>query len=249
MAKITGLAQKLYAGGVDLSGDITALDEVTGSLAELDCTGIGQSARERLGGQRDGVVGATSWFNPTGAHASFGALPTSDVQVMYLISTTLGDIGAANLVAQQANYAPSRGDDGSMTAATEHRANAYGLEWGRLLTAGLRTDTSATNGSSIDYGAAIGTTAFGLTAYLQVTAFSGTSCTIKIQESSDDGGSDAWADVTGGSFGAQSAVGASRIQTGLTQNVERYLRLVTTGTFTSCSFVVAVVKHLTATAY
>jgi hypothetical protein len=51
--------------------------------------------------------------------------------------------------------------------------------------------------------------------------------------------------VTGGSFGAQSAVGASRIETARTLAVERYLRVVTSGTFSSCAFVVAVAKNLT----
>jgi hypothetical protein len=121
------------------------------------------------------------------------------------------------------------------------QANAYGIDWGRLVTAAPRTDTTATNGTSYDFGT--GSTAFGLQAYLQVLSFSGTSCTIKLQESSDNGGSDAFADVTGGSFGAQTAVGASRIATSTSQTVERYLRVATTGTFSSCSFVVAVKRN------
>jgi hypothetical protein len=243
VAKTSGLGHRLLVGGVDISGDVTALDEITGSMEELDCTGISKSARERLGGLRDGVISATSWFNPTGAHVTFSALPTADVHAMYVMGSAIGD-PAAGLVAKQANYAPSRGDDGSMTAAADFQANAYGLEWCQLLTAGTRTDTTATNGSPLDFGATIGTTNFGLQAYLQVLAFTGTSCTIKIQESSDNG-ADTYADVTGGSFGAQSAVGASRIETARTLAVERYLRVVTSGTFSSCAFVVAVAKNLT----
>ncbi|MGD9749787.1 MAG: hypothetical protein AB7W59_02210 [Acidimicrobiia bacterium] len=248
MAKQTGLGHRLLVGGVDISGDVTTLDEIAGSLEGLECTGIDKSARERLGGVRDGMISATSWFNPTGAHAELGALPTSDVHVMYLAGSAIG-APAACMVAQQANYAGTREDDGSLTHETEHRANGYGLEWGDLLTAGIRSDTTATNGASLDYGATIDTTSFGLQAYLQVLSFTGTSCTVKLQESGDDGGSDSWADVTGGSFGAQSAVGASRIQTSRTQDVERYLRVATTGTFSECSFVVVVVKNITAVAF
>jgi hypothetical protein len=54
------------------------------------------------------------------------------------------------------------------------------------LTAAPRTDTTATNGTSYDFGT--GSTAFGLQAYLQVLSFTGTSCTIKLQESSDNAG-------------------------------------------------------------
>lgn len=249
MAKITGMGHRLLCAGVDISGDITALDEITGSMEELDCTGISKSARERLGGLRDGLISATSWFNPSAgsAHVSFSALPTTDVHGMYLMGSAIDD-PAACLVAQQGNYAPSRGDDGSMTAGTELAGRGYGLEWCQLLTAGIRSDTSATNGSPLDYGATIATTNFGLQAYLQVLSFTGTSCTIKIQESSDNG-ADTYADVTGGSFGAQSAVGASRIETTRALAVERYLRVVTTGTFSECSFVVAVQKNLTSTLF
>jgi hypothetical protein len=116
-------------------------------------------------------------------------------------------------------------------------------------TAGVRADTTATNGTSVDFGT--GSTAFGLRlqAYLHVTAFTGTSCTVKLQESSDDGAGDAFADVTGGSFGAQTAVGASRIATSATQTVERYLRVVTTGTFTVCNFHVTIVRNATAVSF
>jgi len=236
--------------GINVSGDITAVDEITGSMEELGCTGIDKSARERLGGVRDGLIKATSWWNSAvgGTHDTLAALPTTDMHAMYLAGSTIGDY-AACLVAKELTHSPKRGDDGSMTAEFELGGNAYGLEWGRLLTAGIRTDTSATNGSSLDFTAGIGTTAFGLQAYVQVTAFSGTSCTIKIQESSDDGGADTWADVTGGSFGAQSAVGASRIATTSGLSVERYLRVVTSGTFSSCSFAVAVCKNLTSTSF
>jgi len=250
VAKVTGLGHRLLVGGLDISGDVTAMDEITGSMDELDCTGISKFARERLGGVRDGLIKATTWWNSAvaGTHDTLAALPTTDVTAMYVMGSTIGD-PAACLVAKQANYAPSRGDDGSMTAGTELKANAYGLEWARLLTAGTRTDTSATNGASLDFGSSIGSTAFGLQAYLQVLSFSGTSCTIKLQESSDDGGSDAFADVTGGSFGAQTAVGASRIATATGLTVERYLRVATSGTFSSCAFLVVVVKNLTSTSF
>ncbi len=248
--KQTGMGHSLLLNGINVSGDVTALDEITGSLGELDCTGIDKSARERIGGIRDGLIKATSWWNNAvgGTHDTLAALPTADVHAMYLAGSAIGD-WAACLVSQQATYAPSRDDEGSMTAGFELAGRGYGLEWGQLLTAGLRADTTATNGGSLDYGATIATTAFGLQAYLQITEFTGTNITIKLQESSDNAAGDAFADVTGGSFGAQTAVGASRIATSASQNVERYLRVVTSGTFTSCTFAVTVAKNLTATSF
>ena len=242
MAKASGLGQRLFIGGSNVSGDIGSIDNAASPVAPLDVTGIDKSAIERIGGLKDGALDYTAFFNPSDdqAHEVFSALPTTDVHELYCTGTTLGD-PAAGMLAKQINYDGKRGNDGSLTFTVQSQAAAgTPLEWGRLLTAAPRTDTTATNGSSYDFGAQ---STAGLAAYLQVLGFTGTSCTVKLQESSDDGGADTWADVTGGSFGAQSAVGASRIQTSTSLTVERYLRVATTGTFSSCAFAVLVVRY------
>lgn len=244
MAKSSGLAQNFYLGGYDLSGDTGAGDEIGGGLAGTqDVTGIDKSAYERKGLLRDGRLSWTSFFNPSAAqaHPVLAALPTTDRNEMWATATSIGS-PAACMVGKQIDYNPTRGADGSLTISVSSQANAYGLEWCELLTAGKRTDTTATNGASFDLGT--GSLAFGLQAYLQVFAFTGTSVTIKLQESSDNGAGDAWADVTGGAFTAvSSAPTAERIQTGRSQTVERYLRVVTTGTFSNLVFAVAVNRN------
>lgn len=240
MTKQGGLGDNLYVSGYDLSGDINSLPNVGGGPAALTFTGIDKSAFERKGGVRDGRIEYVSYFNPTpltNAHARFSALPTSDQIVTYCRGTTLGN-AAACLVAKQLNYDGTRGDDGSLTFNISSVSNGYGLEWGRLMTAGKRTDTAATNGSSVDFGT--GSTAFGLQAYLHVFSFTGTSVTVKLQESSDNGAGDAWADVTGGGFTAATGITSERIQTGRAQTVERYLRVATSGTFSNAVFAVVV---------
>lgn len=250
MAKVSGLGARLLVHGYDFSGDISAVDNIHGGPAALDFTGIDKSAFERLGGVRDGGIDVTAFFNKGSsadrAHDRYSTLPTTDVITTYCHTSTLG-APAACLVGKQTNYDGKRGNDGSFTFSVSAVANGFGLEWGVQGTAGVRADTTATNGSSIDLGT--GSLAFGLQAYLHVTAFTGTSCTVKLQESSDDGAGDAFADVTGGSFGAQTAVGASRIATSASQTVERYLRVVTTGTFSACSFHVTIVRNATATVF
>lgn len=242
MAKQSGLGDALFISGYDLSGDIQAVGNIGGGPAPLEFTGIDKSAFERKGGRLDGRLQATTYFNPgTGAaHPRLSLLPRTDVIASYFRGTTLGG-PSANLVAKQIGYDGTRGDDGSFTFAVEAQSNSYTLEWGRSLTAGKRTDTTATNGSSVDFGT--GSTSFGLQAYLHVFAFTGTSVTVKLQESSDDAAADAWADVTGGTFTAATGVTAERIQTARDQTVERYLRVVTTGTFTSAVFAVSVIRN------
>jgi hypothetical protein len=248
VAKESGLGARLFVAGYNISGDIASLSRIGGQHEELDTTGIDKSAKERLLGTRDGEISATTFFNKATdrQHLVLSSLPTTDRIVSYWHRTTAGT-SVANLVAKQINYDGERAANGAFTFEVQALGNAYGLEWGTAMTAGIRSDTTATNGSSVDFGT--GSTAFGLQAYLHVFSFTGTSCTIKLQESSDDGAGDAFADVTGGSFGAQSAVGASRIATSAGQTIERYLRVVTTGTFTECSFAVSVVRNATATVF
>ncbi|MBX9392280.1 hypothetical protein K4749_01365 [Streptomyces sp. TRM72054] len=248
MAKQSGLGDALYAAGYDVSGDINSLGNVGGGPSALVFTGIDKSAFERKGGVRDGRVEFVSYFNPgtDAAHERFSPLPTTDQIVTYCRGTSLGS-PAACLVGKQLNYDGTRSDDGSFTFAINAVANGFGLEWGRLLTAGKRTDTTATNGSSVDFGT--GSTAFGLQAYLHVFAFTGTSVTVKLQESSDDGAVDPWTDVTGGAFTAATGITSERIQTGRSQTVERYLRVVTTGTFSNAVFAVVVNRNATSTSF
>jgi hypothetical protein len=239
MAKTSGLGDNYYLGGYDLSGDINSLSKISGMVATLDVTAINESAMERLGGKRDGAIDFTSYFNPTGAHPVLSALPTTDVQASYRRGTVLGN-PAAEFVAKQIDYNPTRGADGSLTCAVSLQGDGFGLEWGVQLTAGLRTDTAATNGTSLDQSAS---TSFGAQAYLQVTAFTGTDVTVKIQDSADNS---SFADVTGLTFTQTTAAATTqRLATSNAATIRRYVRAVTvtTGGFTSATFAVTLVRN------
>jgi hypothetical protein len=243
MSKSSGLGDNLYIQGFDASGDIQQLQQIGGGPALLDVTGINKSAYERIGGLRDGRLEMTTFFNHvqagTGTHEKLSALPRTDVILTYCRGTVLGN-PAASLVGKQANYDPTRGNDGSITFAVSAQANGYGIEWGQQLTAGIRTDTAATTGTSIDTAVSA---SFGAQAYLQVFSFTGTDATVKIQDSADNV---TFADVAGMAFTqTTSAPGAQRIATSNTATIRRYVRAttVTTGGFTSLSFAVNFKKN------
>lgn len=246
MAKSAALGCNLYVAGYELSGDISTFG-ARGGPALLDSTGIDRSANERLGGLRDGGIDFTAFFNPatTRAHPRLASLPTTDVIVSVGIGTTLGDHGVA-CTAKQANYDGKRGADGAFMFGVAAQSSATGVEWGLQGTAGIRTDTTATNGASIDNSAAFATTAFGLQAYLHVFAFTGTSVTAAVQDSADNS---AFAAVTGGAFTAATGITSQRIATSNTLTIRRYLRVVTTGTFSNAQFAVLLVRNDTATAF
>jgi hypothetical protein len=251
MAKQSGLGDNFYVHGYDLSGDINSLGTISGGNAPFDVTGIDKSAYERIGGKRDGNIEFTSYFNPATdrSHLRLSTLPSSDVHFYYARGTTLGN-PAACMVGKQINYDGTRGDDGDFKFSVQAQCNSFGLEWGRQMTAGKRTDTGAANGTSVDFGT--GSTAFGLQAYLQVFSFTGTDVTIRLQESSDNGAGDAFANVTGGAFTAVTAgPTVERIATANDQTVERYLRVITatTGGFSELTFAVMVCRNVTATVF
>lgn len=239
MAKSSGLGDNFYVGGYDLSGDTASLDEIGGGPAIIDVTGIDKSAFERIGGIRDGRIEWTSHFNDaTGQqHLALRGLPTADVQLMYFRGTTLGN-PVASLVGKQLNYDFTRADDGKLTSKIRAEANGFGIEWGQSLTAGKRTDTAATNGTSIDTTASL---AFGAQAYLQVFSLTGTNVIVTIEDSADNV---TFAAVTGLAFTSVTAAPASeRLATSNTATIRRYIRAVTTGTFTSATFAVMIVKN------
>lgn len=243
MTKENGLGDGLYVDGIDLSGDIGAMTGIASPRGITEVTGIDKFAFERLLTHKDGAMGFNAWFNPTTAHLKLNDLPTVDVIATYRHGATIGK-PAANMVGKQLNYDGTRAQDGSFPLAVSAQANGFGLEWAEQLTDGTDTLTGAGSLASLDYGAAIGTTAFGLQAYLQVMAFTGTSATVNIQHSSDNAVGDPFATVTGGSFVAATAIGAQRIQTSRTESIERYLRVNVSGTFSNFVFFVAVVKNL-----
>lgn len=235
MAKKGGMGDRLYVSGFDISGDVGSLSRIGGGPAALDVTDITQGGFGRLGGLRDGSIEFSAWFDDSAgqAHKTLSALPTADVLLAYFQGAALGN-QAAFLTAKQINYDLTRGNDGGLSAVTQAQANGFGLEWGLQLTPGQRTDASATTpGTGFDQ--TVVSTAFGLQAQLQVFAFTGTSVTVKIQDSADNA---TFADVAGLTFTAATARTSERIATGATATIRRYLRVVTTGTFSNAVFAV-----------
>ena len=241
MTKGNGLGDNFYVGEFDLSGDIGALQRISGSRGVLPVTGIDKRAIERKHGLRDGELAFFAWFNDAAgqAHPVLSAMPTTDRVASWFRGTTIGNVAACT-VGKQIGYDGTRNESGDLRFGSQVLANGFGVDWARMLTAGKRTDTAATNGSSLDYGASIGTTNFGLQMFYHLFSFTGTSVTIKVQDAPDNS---TWADVPGATSGALTAAGSGRLATSTTEAVDRYLRVVTTGTFSSAVFAVAVTRN------
>ena len=248
MSKQSGLGDRFFLDGYDLSGDVGQLDTIRGGPSPLVVTDITESAMDRLGGKKDSEIRWKSWFNPATnrAHDVLSPLPLSSRHAMYCRGTAVGSY-AACLVGDQVNYDPTRGDDGSLSMAVQVvSSDSFPLEWGQLLTPGRVVQASATNGADL---VGAGATAFGAVLYLQVFAFTGTGVIIKVQDSADGV---SWADLAGGTFTTvNTAPRVQRLAGATNATVRQHVRAVSvsSGGFTSVDYAVAFVRGETAVEY
>jgi hypothetical protein len=236
MAKKSGLGQQIFVHGYDLSGDVAAIDNAGSPRNLLEITAVNASGIERLVGLSDGNLSVSSWFNDATEqeHAAFSGLVTTDRILTWALGATRGDV-AACLVAKQLNYDGSRGTDGSLSFSIDSQADGISLDWCNTLTTGKETHSSAGSSTSRDDGAA---TTAGMVAYLEITDCDSGTPTVTIQESSDNGSSDAWANcMVFSSVGYASTPTAERST--MSGTVKRYLRVTTTGTFSNLDFCVS----------
>ena len=237
MAKRSALGMGAAYAGYDLANDIMSLD-IAGGNSPIDRTGIDKSAHERIGGLLDGSINLTSMFNDaTGREHLVGRAQTAnDRQMVVFLASTIG-ASAAGMVGKQLDYAGTRGTDGALDFSLPHPGNGFSLEWGKLLTAGWRTDTTGTNGASLDNTAASST---GWSAYLQVLDVTGTNVVVTLEDSADNA---AFAVFTGSAFTSATADNTvQRIQGAVGATVRRYVRAVSSGTFTSATFLVMLTR-------
>src|SRR3990172_12916919 len=207
MAKSSGLGGNFYIAQFDLSGDVGAVQTVSSKRAVLDMTSIDKSAMERILGQKDGEISFTSfWDTAAGAeHLALSTALTTDRLITYAVGTTLG-ADAASMIGKQIDYAPARGQDGSLVATVQTLGNGQSFDWGYLLTTGKQTFAGAASTTSIDeYGGT--STDFGAAAYLHAFSIATGTAVVAVQDSASAGSG--FANLTGMVF-ANVTAGAPR---------------------------------------
>ena len=232
MPKQTGLQENFYIEGFNISGDVGSLGNLGSPRPTMPSNGIDSAAMERLLLRGDAIMEFNVFFNDAAAqeHLALSTLPTGDRRVTWVQGTSIGNVGIS-MVAKQVNFDWTKNPDGSVEGTVQCLGQGVTREDGEMLTAGAITHSAATNGPSTDDAAS---SANGIAGYLHVFAFTGTSCTVAIQESFDDGSSDPF--TAKATFAAASGVTAERITASGT--VERYLRVSSSGTFSNCQFAV-----------
>ena len=233
MAKQTGITDNFYIDGHDLSGDVSAVDTISGRKATLDTPVIDKAAMVRLAGHGDGEISFSTWFDDGTnlAHTALSPLPTTDAVVLYTRGVAT-DSPAAGLVAKQVNYDGTKGSDKARTLSVQCLGQGVPLEWGVLLSAGQITQSSAGSESSKDDSAS---SSSGIAAYLQMVDINSGAPTITIEHSANNSSWSTLLSFSAISDGAEPS--AERVTASGTVN--RYLRITSTGTFSNAKFVLA----------
>jgi hypothetical protein len=231
MAKKGGLGGQFYIGGYDLSGDVSALDQISSPRGVQDLTGLSSSAIERLLTHGDGLMDFKSWFNDASlqSHPALSPLLTTDVLAFYAQSTTRGDV-MAHLVSKQINYDGSRTQDGALSLTVQCLANLVPLEWGDLLTAGKVSHSSGASTTSVDNSAS---SASGAAVFLQVMSLASGTVTITVEDSANNS---TWATLKA----FTNATGRTTERLTVAGTVDRYLRVTTSGSFSTAVFAVGI---------
>lgn len=244
MSKTSGLGDYYLINGYDVSGDAASLDQIGGGPDLFDVTAIKELAHERLGTQRMGNQQVTTYFNPDNVndaeHSALSTLPRTDVIGMFLHQAVVGNPGHV-CNGKQLNYDQTRDATGGLTFKAQIQSNGFGGEWGVQLTSGIQTDVTASNNAFIDDGAA---TTFGAQGYLEVSSVVGTSATVTIQHSTDHV---TWSTLM--AFSAVLAGAKSQQRLAVSGTVNRYIRSITTGTFTVCKYAVVFNRNKVATSF
>jgi len=202
-----------------------------------DTTTFGATARSKVALLRDGTVKLSGFWDPTAGSSVAvlsAALAASAASVCSYapIGWAIGNLIRV-LSARESDYSEKQ----VVTGLIEHSASIEadgGIDYGVSLHTHAAAETTSTNSTSVDNGAA---TTGGGVAHLHVAAVSGTtpSATIKVQHSADNS---TFADLV--TFTAATAVGAQRSVVAAGTTVNRYLRAASTITGTVPSFTYAV---------
>lgn len=127
MPKQSGIGQRLFANGYNISGDVGAVGSVATPLNLLDVTGLDKGAVERITGVADASMEFNCFFNPTSgaAHellrelvgkrfANSATFERGPVEMLYLMGAAV-DMPVFFMMGYQIEYGWSRGEDGSLS--------------------------------------------------------------------------------------------------------------------------------------
>lgn len=229
MARYLSDVVAFWLGGYDLTTDSTSV-EMASLARDVESTTLGQAAEKFVSGiyggefSHDGILDGTAGQINTAGAALIGTNPVATLAV----SNTAGKRAMSGQVLETSFKTPA--PLGGLVMATVTGVTDGKVEQALVVQEKV-TKTGNFDSASVDNAAS---SSGGGTGFLHIFAANGTADVV-IEESSDDGGGDAFATVL--TFAQFSAVGSQRVA--ITSSVERYIRVaLTLGTATSVTYAV-----------
>jgi hypothetical protein len=243
MSVSSAIGGRAFLDEYDLSDTTSHLPNMQFDVAQLNKTTIMHGAMARLDALRDGRLATVNHFDDaTGkSHDALADFPASraDRLLTWCHRPLLG-AAAISCWGQQETLTYDIQQNGDLLLNAAVAGSGFGVELGRLLTTGQQasTGTEALDGNDDGAGAA---TDWGAQFYLHVSAFTGTSVDIMIQDSDDDAATDPYVDIA--AFTQVTGPTFERIQTSRTENIKEWLRVDLDGTYTALSLAVVAVPN------
>lgn len=233
MAKLAANVTRLYVDEFNLSGEINAYT-LNFKQETIPVTTISDDGPRRVVGNYDHDFDTTGLFDGTDDAYDERVFVDLKTDEDHYLSTHFGTAegSPAYLDVLRMIEQPRSGASGGAVMLNVKGEGSGSRLRGMLLRSA--TVSSGGNGTGRNMGATTTPTPFAV--HFHLIAFNGTNITIKLQESSDDGSGDAYADIAGLTSGALTAVGVVRVST--TASTEAWKRVVISGTFTSATVVV-----------
>jgi hypothetical protein len=226
---------RIYLDEFDLSGVLNSITQNVDQATPV-VTCISDAGPRRIVANYEMKANALGFFEPTddGYDEQIWAMLNDGDTDHYLThlfgASAIGNV-AYDMVARISGQPRSAAVGGAILLNYDTEG-ANGIVRGLVL--GNKTTTGAESLTGQNQGVTTAGTIYAV--IFRVLTFNGTNITLKVQESSDDGAGDAYADIAGLTSGALTDIGVVRATT--VAATEAWKRLDISGTFTSCAIVV-----------
>lgn len=239
MAFVHGKGSGVWMNEFDFSSDLTQYN--FGRTRQLvNVTTFGNDDKVFLAGLAEGQINLQGVWNAAANQTDEEIVALDGSQVLVSASPTaaaaIGD-RVHMVTGELSNYQPRSPVNDAARFSVSYMGDE-GAYPGVVLHSNTQRSSTSTGYASVDGGAGNAPSSNGATAFLHVTQFDGTDATITIEDSANDstfGSLQAFTQVTG--------VGSEVIRP--TGDVERYVRVALSGTFTTITFIVSFFRHLT----
>ena len=247
--RTVGKFARVYAAGYDISGDTKTIGPLSAEFEQANLASMVDAVKGYLPNHATASIGALNGIFNNAATTGLNAVLAGPGVKRHVV-VALGMRAAPAMGDPAFVVTCNQLDYGVTEAAGAVIANVkfgglsqpdevgFAAFWGHVLNANVQR-TGANTAIGIDD--ILGVTANGLVMAWQLTQFSGTNITLTAQHA-DVNANASFANITGATSGALTAIGAGTVGTAGGLAIKRYIRWQASGVYTSATFVLVAIR-------